>query len=109
MYEKRGNTSDAIPNARSKAIKLSNRDSPINCFIKECFSAPRTFLMPTSDERFDERAVDKFIKLIQASRSVNKAMEAKIYNEAILPTAEILLFNPEYRCISFTGMRNCFL
>src|SRR5688500_14271680 len=109
MYEKKDRDSKAIPKARIKAIKLINTDSPINCLIKECFSAPRTFLMPTSEERFDERAVDKFIKLIQASRRANKAMEPKIYNEARLPTAEMLLFNPEYRCISFTGMRNCFL
>jgi hypothetical protein len=94
MYEKRGNASNAIPNARSRAIKLRSTDSPMNCFIKECFSAPRTFLMPTSEERFEERAVDKFIKLIHASSRVNKAMEPKTYSEATLPTAETLLSNP---------------
>src|SRR5688572_12814486 len=109
MYEKKGKASNAIRNANNRAIKLSRTDSPMNCFIKDCFSAPKTFLMPTSEERLDERAVDKFMKLMQASRRVNKAIEPKIYSEARLPTAEMLLFNPEYRCISFTGIRNCFL
>src|SRR5215211_6719843 len=109
IYEKKGNDSKVMANARNKAIKLIKMDSPINRFTKEFFSAPRTFRMPTSVERFDERAVDKFMKLIQASRRVNKAMEPRIYKEVVLPTAEILLSIPEYRCICFKGIRNCFL
>src|SRR5215207_4212888 len=109
MYEKRRNDNKVMANARSKAITLIKTDSPINCFTKEFFSAPRTFRIPTSAERFDERAVDKFMKLIQASRRVNKAMEPRIYKEAVLPTAEILLSIPEWRCKSFKGTRNCFL
>ena len=97
MYEKTGKANAAIRSPRSSAIKLINTDSPMNCVTRECFSAPSTFLMPTSDDRFDERAVDKFIKLIHASRSVNNAMEPKTYKESMLPTLEMLVLNPGYK------------
>ena len=66
-------------NAITNAIMLINNDSPRNCFTSDFFSAPNTFRIPTSAERFEERAVDRFMKLMQAISKVNKAMEARIY------------------------------
>ena len=63
----------------TKAIVLISNDSPRNCFTNDCFCAPRTLRTPTSAERFEERAVDRFIKLIHAISKVNKAMEPRIY------------------------------
>jgi hypothetical protein len=63
----------------ANAIMLINRDSPRNCVISERFCAPSTLRMPTSAERFEERAVDKFMKLMHAINKVNNAIEARIY------------------------------
>src|SRR5437868_14871664 len=71
-----GNNNCAKTNARMKAISDINMDSPRNCRTSEFFSAPSTFLTPTSADRFEERAVERFMKLIQAINKVNTAIEA---------------------------------
>ena len=53
-------------------------DSPKNCLINRDRSAPTTLRRPTSFIRFAERAVARFIKLIQAIRRMKKATEAKM-------------------------------
>ena len=53
-------------------------DSPINCFESCVFSAPTTFLIPTSFARSAERAVVRLIKLIQAISKIKTAMIEKI-------------------------------
>ena len=63
----------------TKAIKAITSDSPKNCLIKEPLPAPNTFLTPTSVDLLEERAVDKFIKLMQAINKVKKAMDARMY------------------------------
>src|SRR5215813_10762234 len=77
--EKAGSNNRVTPNAIAKAIKLISNDSPRNCLMREDFSAPNTFRIPTSAERLDERAVDKFMKLMHAISKVNKAIEARMY------------------------------
>ena len=58
-------------------IMAINTDSPKNCFSREDRSAPNTFRTPTSAARFEELAVDKFMKLMQAINKVSSATEAK--------------------------------
>src|SRR5688500_15506060 len=77
--EKEGNSSLAMTRAIINANRLMSSDSPINCLIRDRFSAPSTLRMPTSAERLEERAVDRFIKLIQAISSVKTAIEPSIY------------------------------
>src|SRR5689334_5063866 len=94
--EKAGSKRPVMPSAITKAIMLINRDSPINWLISDCLLAPNTLRTPTSAERFEERAVDKFIKLMQAISKVNKAMEPRIYRYVLLtvPTEFISLLMP---------------
>ncbi len=74
-----GNNNSVMVNANTNAMKLIKTDSPRNWLINEPFSAPNTFLMPTSALRFEDRAVLRFMKLMQAISNVNSAMEASIY------------------------------
>src|SRR5436190_11876344 len=76
---KAGNNNSVMVNANTKAIKLMKTDSPRNWRTREPFSAPSTLRIPTSALRLDERAVERFMKLIQAISKVNKAMDASIY------------------------------
>jgi hypothetical protein len=48
-------------------------DSPRNCLINWRRLEPRTFLIPTSGAREEERAVARFMKLIHARRRTNRA------------------------------------
>src|SRR6476620_7037439 len=77
--ENAGNKAAVIASAMQKAIKLISNDSPRNCLIRELFSAPNTLRIPTSPERFEDLAVERFMKLIQAISKVNRAIEARIY------------------------------
>ena len=53
-------------------------DSSINCLKSIERSAPNTFRMPTSRARFEEVAVERLMKLIQAIARINKAMAEKM-------------------------------
>src|SRR5215471_21631534 len=77
--ENAGSNSFVKSSAIKNAITLISQDSPRNCFINDPFSAPNTLRTPTSDERLEERAVERFIKLMQAINNVNKAMDPRIY------------------------------
>src|SRR4030095_8253255 len=96
IREKAGSRSFVMASASTNAIVLINNDSPRNCFINELFSAPNTCRTPTSDERLEERAVDRFIKLMHAISRVNKAIEPRIYRYVTLtvPEATISLLIP---------------
>src|SRR3989337_4549077 len=65
-------------NVNNTAIKESKSDSPINCFTKSFLPAAIYFRTPTSLALFDARAVDKFIKLIQAISCINPAINNNI-------------------------------
>src|SRR5690606_38326432 len=57
----------AIP----RATKAMINDSPINCLTRLRRSAPIALRSPTSIDRKEERAVERFIKLMQAINSIN--------------------------------------
>ena len=62
----------------ANAIKLIKMDSVKNCCTRPILSEPSTFLTPTSLARFDERAVDRFIKFTQAINKIKNAMPENI-------------------------------
>src|SRR5215831_12077506 len=78
IEEKEGRSNLVKTIASRKAIIDIRTDSPRNCRINELFSAPSTLRTPTSAARLLERAVDKFIKLMQAINKVNIAIDARI-------------------------------
>ena len=59
---------------RANSLKQIRQEIAV---INNFFSAPNTFLIPTSEERFDDCAVARFIKFMHAISSVNNAMERK--------------------------------
>ena len=76
-------------------MNANKNDSPRNCFMRSYFPAPITFLTPTSLALFDARAVDKFMKLMHAMMSMNKATAEKIYTYCTSPFASISYFELE--------------
>ena len=73
-----GRHSQAIPMARTVDITVVKIDSVKNCLISDFFSEPTTLRIPTSFARLADLAVERFIKLIQASINTNKATAEKI-------------------------------
>src|SRR3569833_2307114 len=65
--------------------RVTKVDSVRNCAIKLPRADPNTFLTPTSLARFEERAVDRFIKLTQAINKIITAIKEKIYTYSLLP------------------------
>ena len=65
-----------------KAVKV---DSLRNCVIKFLRSVPNTLRTPTSLALFAERAVVRFMKLMQAISKIKMATAEKIYTYCILP------------------------
>ena len=65
--------------------KVSSNASPINCPINADRMAPTTFRIPTSFARFAERAVARFIKLIQAISKIKMATMVKRRTYSIRP------------------------
>ncbi|MGB2908766.1 MAG: hypothetical protein WBB73_16820 [Candidatus Aminicenantaceae bacterium] len=59
--------------AETAAKKANNIDSPKNCRIISGRLPPTTFLIPTSLARIVERAVERFMKLMQAIRITIRA------------------------------------
>jgi hypothetical protein len=57
----------------------------------------------------DERAVERFMKFMQAINKVNNAIEPRIYKYVRLPPAVTLVVVFARRCTSLRGVRNCFL
>src|SRR5687768_15769255 len=62
-----------------------NMDSVKNCLINDLFSEPTTLRIPTSFARLADLAVERFMKLIQASINTNKATAEKMYTYWIFP------------------------
>src|SRR5260221_6172935 len=69
-----GNNRNTINEAPKNAMITTNNDSPKNCLINWLRTEPTAFLMPTSLALFSERAVLRFIKLIQASNNTKIPM-----------------------------------
>ena len=68
---------DASSKDKIRAIKVKIIDSPKNCLISWGLSAPTTFLRPTSLALLAERAVARFIKFKQASKSIKRPIPEK--------------------------------
>src|ERR1700722_12872702 len=65
-FSKTGIKNSVMTREKIKAINAIKRDSPKNRLIRDFRSAPSTLRTPTSTERLDERAVERFIKFMQA-------------------------------------------
>src|SRR5512138_1147159 len=70
--------SHAIPIARAVERTVVKIDSVRNCLIKNLSSEPTTLRMPTSFALLADLAVERFIKLMQASTNTTNAMTEKI-------------------------------
>ena len=68
-----GSNSDTSPTASITAMLLSKIDSPRNCRINALRRAPEALRTPTSRARRADRAVARFIKLMQAINRMKKA------------------------------------
>ena len=66
---------------------------------------PTVLRIPTSFALFSERAVLRFIKLIQASNNTNTPITANIHTYSIWPPACLPSFHEERKCQSFIGCR----
>src|SRR5678815_3168252 len=93
----KGRKNRASNKASIREMKHMMSDSPRNCFINDDLPAPITFLTPTSRARFSDRAVERFIKLMQAMNKMKMAIDASIYRYLIFPFALISLPMEERR------------
>ena len=75
MVLKAGKTNSTIIKANAKAINEITKDSLKNCPINSPRPEPMALRTPTSFALFSERAVLKFMKLMQA---INKTMSPKM-------------------------------
>lgn len=99
-----GNNKAKNPTATIMARILIKKDSVINWVINDFFSDPNVFLTPTSLARSDDRAVDRFIKLIQAINNIKKATRPKIYKVVLFP----FVLNSPSRCdVKYMSFRGC--
>ncbi len=71
-----GSASSTIMVATSIAMSAVATDSPRNCTMSWTRDAPSDFRTPTSRARFAERAVDRFMKLMQAIKRIIAAIVA---------------------------------
>src|SRR6478735_9461708 len=83
--------------------KTTKNDSLKNCCINWLFKEPTDFRMPTSLARFSERAVLKFIKLMQANSSTKIPTIPKSHTNVMRPPSGRPFLNSEYKCQSFIG------
>src|SRR4051794_35971453 len=74
----KGNNNTAAAKAMIAAKRVTITDSVRNCAIKYLRGEPKTFLTPTSRARFEERAVERFMKLTQAISNIKIAIAEKI-------------------------------
>ena len=94
MLLKTGRSIYNIGSARPIAIQVISKDSLRNCAIMDILPAPEDFLTPISFALFDERAVERFIKLIQAINWIKAAMVMSITKNPeleFLPISELRL------------------
>src|SRR6202012_6150632 len=76
---KYGNKRYTNPKASSMEKSVSITDSTRNWVISHSLSDPITLRIPTSFERRAELAVDRLVKLMQASSRINTANAPKMY------------------------------
>src|SRR4051794_20892417 len=92
--------------SRKESIKARNttkNDSLKNCWINCLFRDPIDLRTPTSLALFSERAVLKFVKLMQAKSSTNIPTIPKSQTKVMRPPDGSPFLNSEYKCQSFIG------
>src|SRR4030095_8139177 len=94
---KDGMISATISNERQIARNETNIDSPINCATNCLLPAPTTLRTPISLALRKERAVARFIKLIQAINKIITATIENILTYSIRPPFCLPLFQSEYK------------
>src|SRR4030095_16253954 len=82
---KTGSTRYAMMMASTSEKTAISVDSVRNWNMRNFLSVPSTLRIPTSLARLAERAVVRFMKLMQAINRINKATAEKIYTYWILP------------------------
>src|SRR5688572_6925124 len=101
-----GSAQYAIPIATSNDNNTVKVDSVRNCMTSFFRSVPNTLRMPTSRALPAERAVVRFMKLMQAISNINKATAEKMATYCMLPDG--LNSSPaclsEYKWILVTGI-----
>ena len=103
-----GRNNSTITRARVRAIAEIRIDSPRNCFMSWKRLAPTTFRNPTSLVRWTDRAVARFIKLIQAVMRIKNAMSVKKTTYWMSPSLFSNL-NSECKCIAGNGCKKNFI
>ena len=73
-----GSATSTMASASSIAIPVSNIDSPMNWTISWLRCAPTTLRTPTSRARCVDRAVVRFMKLMQAMINTNNAIAENV-------------------------------
>jgi hypothetical protein len=73
-----GRASSTMISAKARATRLMITDSRRNCRTSSGRSEPETFRSPTSRLRRAERAVLRFMKLMEAINKMKKATMAKM-------------------------------
>src|SRR6185503_527018 len=73
-----GNNAQAANTAMIAARRVIITDSAKNWAMRYLRGDPSTLRTPTSRARFADRAVERFMKFIQAISNMNKAMAEKI-------------------------------
>src|SRR5450432_370037 len=83
--------------ARTREIITITVDSERNCSTRFLRVVPKTFRIPTSRARLADRAVVRFIKLIQAIRRIKAATAENIYTYWIFPPPSNSYCPAEYK------------
>ena len=96
------------PTARIIAIRDWKTDSPKNCRTSWPLKAPTTLRNPTSLERCKERAVDRFMKLMQAISKTKRAAAKNMTIYLVFPVPNESYPIPDDRCILKRGWRESF-
>ena len=103
---KKGSSNCTNNKARINEKNTVSNDSLKNC-ITSCFlNDPIAFRIPTSFALFSERAVLRFIKLIQASNKTKTPMIPNIQTYWMAPPVFTPFLNSEYKCQRLIGCRN---
>src|SRR5689334_8891514 len=92
-----GNNNNTINKEKQIAMKETNNDSPMNCPINCLLPAPTTLRTPISLALRKERAVARFMKLMQAITRIMIATMENIFTYSMRPPFCFPFSQSEYR------------
>ncbi len=98
-----GSASFTISTDTNNDKNTSSVDSVRNNLMSAHLPEPITFRMPTSFARLYAPAVDRLMKLIAATTSINMAITLKIYTYITFPLGNNSAFERAYKCIDVSG------